>query len=78
MGHRNRDNDARLALARLIEEGAREHDLFATDYAEVSAVLARRGYSDAAARAMHVSRWHQVASLQEQANAAAVRASLEE
>ena len=77
MGHRNHDY-ARLALARLIEEAAREHDEFATDYAEVSAVLARRGHAEAAARAMHVSRWHQVASLHEHANAAAARVSLEE
>jgi hypothetical protein len=70
----HRNSAIRAALAALYEEGAREHDQFAADYAEVAAVLARRGHRPEAARALEISRYHQVACLEQQSNAAAVRA----
>jgi hypothetical protein len=67
---------ALLSLAGLFEEGAREHDAFADDYADVAAALVRRGHPAEAARAMMVSRHHRIRCLEEHANAAAIRARL--
>jgi hypothetical protein len=74
MGQSDHRTEVLLALAALYEEGAREHDQFAADYAEVAAVLERRGHLPGAARAMEISRHHQVACLKQQSNAAAMRA----
>ncbi len=74
MGDRDHRTNALLALAALFEEGAREHDQFAADYAGLAAVLTRRGHRAEAVRAMEISRGHQVACLRQQSSAAAARA----
>ena len=74
MSHRDHRTNVLLALAALYEEGAREHDQFAADYAQVAAVLERRGHGPEAVRAMEICRGHQVACLRQQSNAAAIRA----